>query len=422
MTYYEIIYLITNPIFTFSIYKLFHCFFGEDISDKRLEKILYIGYTIALSIIIFITRIPIIMLLLNFLSFLFISFNYKCSFLKKIFRITIMISILMILELISIPCMNFINISPSTDNSYNSVIGVIFVRTITMFVSYLLNRYMNSKIKEITVPHIYYIFFILILISTLYLFIVSLENDNLNLINIIIRGFVLIIVNLIIIIMDEKIYSLIIETNEKNILKEQNRAYENQIEIIKQSNESIRAIKHDMKNHLITLNELIKNNNYDEYKIYMSKILEDIDGNSFSASNNFIVDSIVNFKLRQLKDTKINVNINIPSNINILAYDLTIILGNLLDNAITAIEQSEKKYISLKINCNMGNLIILLDNSYNGKIALDDGKLKTTKSLKDGHGIGLKSVENVLKNYDGDIQTEYTSDIFTTSVIIPFNT
>jgi sensor histidine kinase regulating citrate/malate metabolism len=224
------------------------------------------------------------------------------------------------------------------------------------------------------------------------------------------------------IIIDEKIYNSIIVKNEKRILKQQNIAYENQAEIINQSTESIRSLRHDMKNHLIILREIYANDKTDEIEPYIGKILEQMDSRIFSQSNNFVIDSIINFKLRQLKnkDVDITLDINVPQIINILAYDITVILGNLLDNAITAVEQSEKKMLNLSISCNMGNLIILMDNSFNGNLIIENEKFRTTKSFKANHGIGYTNIEKSLENYEGEIRTDYTKDIFSVSIIIPY--
>ena len=186
--------------------------------------------------------------------------------------------------------------------------------------------------------------------------------------------------------------------------------------------ESINLLKHDMKNHLIMLNEMYENNSKDEIQPYISRILNGIDNSTRSNSNNFVIDSIVNFKLRVLqdKDVTISLDINIPHTINILAHDLTIILGNLLDNAIIATLRSKEKKLRIQISCSMDNLIILIDNSYDGNLIVENGQLKTTKIFKATHGLGLISIAKSLESYGGELRTEYTSNIFTTSVVIPY--
>ena len=224
------------------------------------------------------------------------------------------------------------------------------------------------------------------------------------------------------IINDEKIYNAIMLKNEQIILRQHNGALENQMEIINQSTEAIRLLKHDFKNHLIMLSNLYKNGGEEEVQLYINTILGEIESETYAHSNNFIIDSIINFKLRSIKETNIRllISINVPISMDILAHDLTAILGNLLDNALLACKSSDEKILEIKISSKMDHLIILINNSYDGKIINENGNLRTTKLYKDNHGLGITSIKKTLEKYDGEIRTEYTSNRFSASVIIPY--
>ena len=422
MLEYNIIYVITNFIFIFAIYKLFHAFFNEDAYNNKIERISYTIYFVLCSILVFITRIPIINLIFTIFMLFLISLNYKSSIQNKIIFTSFIYSILFIIEILISIYIGFLDISALSDSSFNSCTGIILIRTTTMIVAYLINRYKLSINKNFDIPPLYYLMFTIILFGTLYLFAVSLESDNISIHSVLVRGIVLISVNVIMILLDEKIYKLIITTNEKNILAQQNIAYENQAKIISQSTETIKSLKHDIKNHLIVLNHMCKLGKKDEIESYVGNIIEQMDSGMFSQSNNFAIDSIINFKLCNIKNKniQINVDVNVPIDLNITPYDITVILGNLIDNAITAIEQSEKKILNLNISCNMGNLIILLENSYNGKLLIKNNKFKTTKIDFNNHGIGFSNIENSLNNYGGEMEINYTKDIFSVAIIIPY--
>lgn len=216
--------------------------------------------------------------------------------------------------------------------------------------------------------------------------------------------------------------------------------YKNQGKISEDANQVIRAFKHDVKDHLAVLEELYKSGENQEAEQYMSKILETIDTDKLANSNNFIFDTIINLKLEKLLksniDIDIKIDINIASNINILAYDLTIILGNLLENAIDGLindsndgndsnDSNDDKRLLVSINQSMGNIIVFIENSYSGEIIKDNkdsSKLRSTKKYNSKeHGIGLENVKNTLKNYNGELKIDYTSDIFTATAIIPYD-
>lgn len=85
--------------------------------------------------------------------------------------------------------------------------------------------------------------------------------------------------------------------------------------------------------------------------------------------------------------------------------DISLILGNILENAVEAAERNESnKYVYLRMRFDRGNLIINLENTYKG--TLIKGKTKkliTTKSDVENHGIGLESVYRTAEKYDGMI-------------------
>lgn len=421
MPIYEIVHIVTNTIFTFAIYKLFHTFFKENAYNRKVEKLTYLSYFASSSVLIFINKSPLVTMFFTLVFLLLISLNYESSVQKKIIYSSLIYAVLFVTEITVSVSIGFIDLSPRQDSTFDSVVGLILMRTVTVIAAYLLSRYKGSKEKDFPIPKIYYLAFSMILFGTLYLFVASLESDKITLYNVLISGIILILVNVTMILIDEKIYNSIYAINEKNILIQQNIAYENQSEIINQSTKSIKSLKHDMKNHLIVMDKMYKNNKIDEIESYMSKIFDEMDHESFSQSNNFVIDSIINFKLSQLKntDTKIDLDITVPEYLDILAYDVTVILGNLIDNAITAILQSENKKLKLKICCNRGNLIVLMENSYNGKLVIENGKYITTKSFKSNQGLGLANIEKTIKSYGGEIRLEHSCDTFSVSVIVP---
>jgi len=422
MLEYNITYIITNPIFIFAIFKLFRTFFDELAYSKTIEKISYFVYFIFVLTIVFIIRIPIINLISTAFFLFIISFNYKSSLQRKIIIPSLILSILFVIEITVSVFIGYIDISAVNDSSFNSAVGLILIRVVTLIVAYLINKLMKARNNNLKIPKVYYLAFTIIQMGSLYLYIISLENRNLSIQNILISGVILIIINLTMIIIDEKIYYSMIVQSEKQMLKEQNIAYENQIKLMDQSTKAMKALKHDMKNHLTVLHNIYSKKESKESDNYFESIIDEIEGKEHCQSGNFIIDSMINFKLGQLRmsNYQLSLDVNVPQKLDVSTYDLTVILGNLLDNAITAIKKSDKKLLELSISCSMGNLIIIIKNSYNNILEIDNDNLTTTKKNKDKHGIGLSNIKESLKKYDGEIRIEYTENIFSVTVIIPY--
>jgi sensor histidine kinase regulating citrate/malate metabolism len=180
-----------------------------------------------------------------------------------------------------------------------------------------------------------------------------------------------------------------------------------------------------MRNHLILLNSLVEENEYDEASKVISQITGAIDvKNEYAQSGNITVDSILNFNLQEAinKGISVSLELNIPERLNITPFDMSVILGNLLDNAINASSRLEKdKRLDLKIDYKRGRLFINLSNTYNGILNYKGDKLITSNKDKEAHGIGMKNINAVLDKYDGVMEIDHTENIFTTIILLYLN-
>ena len=122
------------------------------------------------------------------------------------------------------------------------------------------------------------------------------------------------------------------------------------------------------------------------------------------------------------RDIQVNCNIEYPQHTNIRSVDLVAILGNLLDNALEAVEGTEGnlRYINLTIRRINEMLIIKLENGCKAAPVITEGELKTTKQDTDLHGWGLKSVRTTAEHYDGTVETEYEGGRFCTVVTLSY--
>ena len=104
---------------------------------------------------------------------------------------------------------------------------------------------------------------------------------------------------------------------------------------------------------------------------------------------------------------------------SIASFDLAIILGNLLDNAIEAVAELEKeRQIKTNINYDKGRLIILVENPYQGERVKDGNRYLSTNKELSQHGLGLENVKSVLQKYDGSMDINQRSNIFSVSLLL----
>ena len=205
------------------------------------------------------------------------------------------------------------------------------------------------------------------------------------------------------------------------MLKQSINAKNIEIGLMKSSLDSIECLKHDMKNHLITLRKYADDHNYNKLIAYLNSISETVSVHSIIIeTGNANVDSIINYKFQEMSDKGININysISIPEELNILDYDINIVIGNLLNNAIEALNKTDEKEFFIKIYFDKNILFIHMENSFNGNVRKEKGEILTTKQDKQNHGLGLKSIKRVLEKYDGDIIIDYNEEVFITDVML----
>ncbi len=423
MIYYEIAHIVTNIVLVYAIYLLMQTFSGEEVYNKKIRLLSYIIFYIISTLMIFVTRIPAIMFVFNMISIFLISLNYKTSYQRKITSTSFTYGICVIIELAISGLFYTTNINALTNSEFSSVSGLVLIRLATLIIAFLINRIGLSHNKDLKIHKTYYFAFTFISIGTINLFLNSLNNKDLTLTNVLVSGATVIGINILLIFMDQKIYESITVLKDKERAEQQNLAYENQNSIMKQTNAKIKKVEHDMKNHLQVLSKLYEEDKKVEVEEYSKSIIEEIESMALSNTKNLIIDSIVNFKLLELKkEINIKIDMFVPYEINIMASDLTTILSNILDNAIRGARSAKNKEIDLKINYKKSNLIIVLKNTFDGNIMKDGGIYRTTKLFKkDEHGLGISNVKDALKKYNGTIDIEHTTDIFSVTLILPVN-
>lgn len=204
---------------------------------------------------------------------------------------------------------------------------------------------------------------------------------------------------------------------ERAQILQENRMYLKQLEILEQSRQNMRILRHDLKNHMQLISLYLEDGEYEKATSYIGSMneLQNVKG-EYAKTGNIAIDSILNYKLEVIEnrsECKLNIQINIPAELKIAEVDLNIILGNLLDNAEEALQKSKEKYLDICIKYENGILYISIYNSYDGIIDEDSsGRFKTQKKNYAKHGYGLQSVERVVKKYDGLMKTSYDKQLF----------
>jgi len=213
---------------------------------------------------------------------------------------------------------------------------------------------------------------------------------------------------------------------EMEMLKTQLQAYANQLNVILQGEEKIKALRHDIKHHLNELMLLANKHDVAEIQKYIDEMKSFLHNpNELVASGNMEIDSVLNFMLQKAEKELKNVDIKVmlPEKVR-HSFDINVLLGNLLENAIEAAGKTENKYLSVNIHLKRGILKVKIENSFESSCILreeqqgKDTVLKTTKSFTNQHGIGLKNVKKIVDKYNGTMSITTQDGIFCVNLLL----
>jgi len=232
----------------------------------------------------------------------------------------------------------------------------------------------------------------------------------------------LLISSAVICFLSVSIYEGIIRETEKQIklkllLQQKEYEYKHNKEITMDI-ENIRGIKHDMVNHLSVISGFLEYDKNTKAKEYIQNITEPIENfNNHFQVNHSVMASILYAKEILAKKYKIALEIktDLHDGINIDDIDLTILLSNILDNAIEACEKitTQDKKIKLSIGSKLNYFYIDCINPISKeKIQRKGKRFLTTKKDSLNHGIGLINVQRVVNKYEGDKEIIVTEDEF----------
>lgn len=183
---------------------------------------------------------------------------------------------------------------------------------------------------------------------------------------------------------------------------------------------------HDFKNHMLVMKQLIQEEKNKEALEYISAYTHGtLSISQRVVSGCEIIDIIVNCKIAEALEKNIDLKYEVEfiGEICIENIDICALLTNLLDNAIEACEKVKKKkrWVCLKIKRRNEMLFIWVENSMASKVIEQDKFFQTSKRKKNLHGLGMKSIDNVIQKYDGHKEYEIQKDKFQIYISIPID-
>lgn len=221
------------------------------------------------------------------------------------------------------------------------------------------------------------------------------------------------------------LYDLIIKernlANEKNNLENMLVLQAKQQKLSKETIDVMNLKFHDMKNQIQTL----KHVNQVEKDYAVSELEDSIDiYTNIARTNNEAIDIVITQKslLCSSKRIRFTYIIDGKSLSFLSTSDITSLYGNIIDNAIEAVEREKDDFRLIKLRTyKQGGLILIQEENYcHNSLSFDNNQLPiSTKNDSINHGYGLKSIKYIVDKYEGQLTTTLKDDVFTLLAAIP---
>lgn len=184
----------------------------------------------------------------------------------------------------------------------------------------------------------------------------------------------------------------------------------------------MRGWRHDFHNHIQTLTAYLSMAKYDEALKYLELLTEDLAKvDTVLRTGNIKVDAILNSKLAliQERDIKVDATAIVPKEISISDIDLSVLIGNLMDNAMEACAKlpKEERFIRVYIDVIKKQLYISVTNSMDGMAKRRGNHFLSDK--QGNHGFGLLRIDDIVAKHGGYLNRKAEDGVFATEVMLP---
>ncbi len=287
----SIVYLVTNAMQVYVLYRFMHIFFKPVKTNKIAQLITYAIYFIVNSYLYLAFNIPTLNLLSNIFMIFLLSLHYKARIVyfrfKSISLEFVFILVLIVNYLFSLLLHNAMIMKSGTKISFVQWLGIFIIPMSTILVIELILR-LNPDFEFY--PALTLITIMVLLFANFVAF---------YLYNVIIKSYV--------------------NEIEQRLIKEQNEAYLNQFNRIKEIHEENANFKHNVKNQMLIVKGMIESNANDEAVSYLDKIYDfEVKELDVVDTDNLALNSLLNYKIQIAKNQGIEVRVAVDLNEGIL--------------------------------------------------------------------------------------------------------
>lgn len=419
-----VLFVITQLLYAYIVCKGVRAVSGKRLTSGWIEIASYLLYTFVTGMAYLIWNIPVLTMFANLFMCFLVTFNYEDKLSGRIFHAFFLIFFIGCGETFAMMVMNQTGAKVMEQNEWNNDIILTSLQILFAFCAVLIIEKVAKRKEEEEFPFWQLCVFVFVALSSLYLemvLFVELYEKKPKLVLVI--NIIITMINIAVV----WIYKVLNEqyhAREKEVFGQiRNEVYENELRVLREREKVIRTLRHDMKNHCFTVVEYLEKEAYEEAMNYLTKMMNKIAMEKiWLETGNQEIDSFINYKFTKAEEWGISCSVQaavLPEELQLDGYALTCILGNLLDNALTAAREAVHPEIRINLSYQKQNLCIVIWNTYQGKLLYRAGRLLTKKENQQIHGFGLGSVEQEVKRCAGSMAIEHDESTFEVTIMLP---
>ena len=416
------IFLISSAFQTYEVYLLMQCFLKKCRLGGKGVLCSYAGLYLMLTLPNLVLGIPMVNLIFSFGGELSITMLYTESWKKRILSGVFVFVVFTLAECVVALLSGYINLDIFSSSEYFSVFGTICLPVVMYLIVLFIRNLKNIREGE-DVPVSYWIISVALPISSVYLFVLFCQQPGLRLQSVGACAVVLFAINIFVIYLyDRQLDSFRLQV-EKDTLELQNQYQKNQLELMNQVVEQIREQRHDFIRHISMISYMNEQHETERLAAYLGEIQENIlQSQKYADTGNPVLDGILNYKLQEAAaaDITVEMKLKVPEELELSAYDMNLILANLMDNSMEAVRDIRDKRIELGVRYKSKGerIFIWIRNPYKGKRERTGENFHTTKKDKSCHGYGLRKVGKIVKKYKGTVEINTKNEIFEVKICL----
>lgn len=210
--------------------------------------------------------------------------------------------------------------------------------------------------------------------------------------------------------------------NERNLYRTQAKMQHQYYQREEEKYEFSRKMIHDIRNHILAMEALYKEENAREAAAYagdIHRMLNQFQQKYYTSEK--LLNIILNDKANTMRRLGIQEDIRVGeiSLDYMKETDVTALFANLLDNAVAAAGESREGFVRVRVNQVRQFLSVTVENSCDREPEKETGTGGTFRSRRPGHeGMGLKIVQRTVEQYGGDVQYSWENGVFTAHVML----